>query len=321
MNTYVTTNLDKCDKGGVGHMFNDVITSYIIGELYGLTVLHYPFRTDHYHGTDNWEDFFKFYLDQPTYWWGDTRQRDRQHCEEFEFCEPPHNDGHEYFYYFSKQELDKWFLDPKPDTIYTVTRSNRVLLTDVYVWEKQGLISDGIYKKLMCMLKNKYRRTHPYQKRSDKTIIAVHIRRRDQYCEGQEQYSRKVLDILTGRLKKPAEVKIFTNGSADDTKQFMKEFQGAGFPMTVEFHKSTTTFEILADADISIMGRSAFPKLAGTFSDGIKIYQKGYIGNTEPVPPRLGAEFEDRDQSWLPIDMDYDFDSDHLMNLIEDHGF
>ena len=89
--------------------------------------------------------------------------------------------------------------------------------------------------------------------------------------------------------------------------------------MTVEFHKSATTFEIMADADINIMGRSAFPKLAGTFSDGIKIYQKGYIGNKE-LAPKLGSEVEDRDHSWLPVDINYDFDSDHLMALIEERG-
>ena len=55
------------------------------------------------------------------------------------------------------------------------------------------------------------------------------------------------------------------------------------------------------------------------FSDNIKIYQPGYIGNRDKNPT-LGLEVEDRDDLWSKVSVDYDFDCDHLLKLINQYG-
>ena len=309
MTAYVTSNLKMSDKGGIGHVFNDVLTSYIIGEMYGLTTLHFPIKTDTFHGLDDWEEYFKWYVDQPLY-------SSYKKLQQMYFCEPPDNDGHSYFHYFSKCELDKIFDDPVDNAVYHATRSNRVLLTDVYVWESNKQLPTGTYSKLINTFKGKYRKIHPYQKHTDVTLITVHIRRGDQYCKGQEKYARYVLEYLQDNLTRPAEVRIFTNGNIIDAQDIAESFKGLKLPIALEMRKSTSSFKLIADADINIMGRSAFPKLAGLFSDKIKIYQPGYIGNKE-LRPKLGLEVEERDSDWVEVDINYDFDNKRLNALLE----
>ncbi len=60
MASYVVSKLDETVVGGLGHLFDDVVTSYIISEIFDLEHLHFPFQNCPSHVFTQWEEFFNF---------------------------------------------------------------------------------------------------------------------------------------------------------------------------------------------------------------------------------------------------------------------
>ena len=62
MASYIVSKLDETTVGGLGHLFDDIVTSYILSEVFDLEHLHFPFQNCPSHVFTQWEEFFNFQM-------------------------------------------------------------------------------------------------------------------------------------------------------------------------------------------------------------------------------------------------------------------
>lgn len=207
----------------IGHLLNDLITGFILSELFEVEYLHSPLP-------EKWEDFFGFGEGEKQF--SDILNQKRKNIT-IKSCSPLlglKNLSPRFhfllnhialFEYYTRKYLKKvpisrvqsltepyWgnpFWEGAPldyiqsifshqngnsdITIYCFQKALRVMPYQIQQWGKAGLIDNQVYEKFITKLRYKYhKREHPSKKsyfNSENINIAIHIRREDATPENQ----------------------------------------------------------------------------------------------------------------------------------------
>ncbi|WP_017658988.1 hypothetical protein [Baaleninema simplex] len=221
----------------VGHKLDDLITGFILAELYHLEYLHSPLLDD------RWEAFFGFgeneqnfsdfiesskadrldldliscspllgvrTFSRPVLNWFDsiesleTRGRrwlKRSPVRKIRQWRKPYWSGVPFEY------LERVFADVERrdrPTVYCFQKAVRVLLYQVLQWAREGKVEKAVYDNVVRKLRQKYHaRPHPYKVANfdrDTIEIGVHIRREDASVENKRFLPTSFYQTITRQL-------------------------------------------------------------------------------------------------------------------------
>jgi hypothetical protein len=283
---YITTNIDLHTAGGLGHSFYDIISSYIIAEIYDITVVYKPlptFSDAHLRkkyakqikksknligpGTLNnvidtkWDDIFGL---------NKEIHIDSLKCEKV-FIKLEKN-----FISLSKEKLDSFFskFDRNKDILFILDKNNRIYLHEFNRWDS------SLYQNLRKKMKEKCSLNNSYV---DKNLV-VHIRGGDTFNEPLNIIQQKLKNILI--YISPTYITIISYGSESQCKQIkdtFKDIEDNNYNIKYELNTDTfKCFEIMTSAYILLCGKSSYPKVAAYYSDAIVIYKKQNYGSPYP---------------------------------------
>ena len=311
MDSYLVSKLDETTVGGLGHLFDDIVTSYIITEIFDLEHLHFPFQNCPSHLFTDWEQFFNFGRNEINY--------HNFNKEDYEIIKVKTNRGN--FKSFTFEELEKIFLPKKNNVIYEIIENSRVWINELYVWEQEGKVKEGTYWKIINKLRAKIKSLY---KKSTSIECAIHIRiGAGTWCalDDQIQYIKFILN----KLPSDYNFTLYGKGSMQNEKYIMEQLKT--YNINFDFHsRDDLAFIKMINSDLLIAGRSRFTRVIGLFHEGIKIYQRG-----ELRPPwwketlkgdmskkyNVGNHIEIRDKKeWLHIDDEFNYDEDHLKIML-----
>jgi hypothetical protein len=299
---YITTDLKHCENtgglGGLGHVFYDVLTGYIIGKLFNIEHVHYPLKTastaKHKKSESSekleWEEFFNLGKDEKL--WSNIPENYKKIY--IPFIQPFHS----YAYYALKDYFQHF--NRSDDILFLVGGSSRVFLNELYFWCKNGIVDSSIYDNLLLELKNKC----TYKPTLKKGEIVFHIRRGDIEIQPLS-YSKNILTQIL-KHKSIDKIHIISLGTEKQMDEIKTEFQ----QFHCHFYLNTATlesFKLMMDADILVTGQSSFSKLAGFYSDNLKIT----LPFNEPClsfkHDFQGSELEKYGDNWVMADINGNF--------------
>ncbi len=307
MASYVVSKLDETVVGGLGHLFDDVVTSYIISEIFDLEHLHFPFQNCPSHVFTQWEEFFNFGKGEKNYFSLDK--------ENYKIIKVKTGKGN--FKSFTFEELQTMFSSQEDNVIYEIVENSRIWINELYVWEKEGKVKKGTYWKVINKLRAKVR---PLYRKNSSVEVAIHIRiGAGTWCalDDQINYIKFILDKLPSHFN----FTLYGKGSMSNEKYIMEQL--SSYKMNYDFDsRDDIAFIKMINSDLLIAGRSRFTRVIGLFQENIKIYQMGELRPPQwwkdtPKKYNVGNYKEERDKKeWLPIDDDLNYNEKHLNKLI-----
>jgi hypothetical protein len=281
---YITTIISSeyMQIGGFGHIFHDLLTSYIISHMVkNLKFVYYPISSlgdDHHKNLKhddifnkiNWDSFLKFSENEIHF--NDIKDK-VNNIINIKLCDP-----------FMTFTIDKFteIIKNKTNTLFVITQNNRIHINEIYY------TNNDIYNKIKKNLENKL--LHLKKIKSTKLTIAMHIRRGD-WCWQPIKYNINFINIITNLKINDIPInnyiiKIYSLGKEDQMKRLKNKLKN--ITNNIEFHLNTNVFDTFSDiynADIIIGGHSGFPKIISMLSNNIIIYLPYKDGNI----PALGV--------------------------------
>jgi len=257
---YISTIINNkyMQIGGFGHIFYDILSSYIIAHLFGLKFVYSPIVSlgfNHHSGKNfgdrsddiNWDTFLKFYENE-------TRIEELKNINKVKIniCDA-----------FKTMDINKLknFIDSHPDnTLFILSNNNRIYINELYNYNRKvyNIVFNNLKKKLM----------HLKTKKNKITTISIHIRRGDWDWQPLS-YNVEFLKLLK---KKEYNINIFSIGTQNQLEEIKNKFKNF---KNITFYFNTDifdTFKKIYNSDIILAGHSNFPKIISLFSDNIIIY-------------------------------------------------
>lgn len=250
-------------SGGLGHIFHEVLSSYIIAHLYDLKFVYSPLESlgDQHHSGKNhgykedsvqWDSFLRF-SDGETLL-GDMMDLTRV---EINLCNP--------FDSIDNKQLGDFIQRHSDDNIlFVLTNNNRVYLNEVYYFNRP------CYTKIFENLKSKLK--HLETPKNNELTVAMHIRRGDwdwQPLSYNIEFIKLLRSVVVDR---PYRINVYSLG----TDQQMEEIRMLSqLDENITFHFNTDVFETFSgiyNADIVVGGHSNFPKTITMFSHNKFVY-------------------------------------------------
>lgn len=261
---FITTDIDHCIKtgglGGLGHMFYLYITSYMIGLIYNIEHVYFPFKTagtaKHQNASSaeklDWDNFINF------------KQDEKHHLElkckriYLPFLQP--------FQSYTLVQLNNFFnkYNRKEDILFLIGNCNRILPGEFYKWCTNNLINTDLYNQLVRLLRYKC----VYKTNIKKGLLVIQIRRGDVVREPFEYY-KDLLNFVSihNDIKKIVIISLGTNEQMLEIQRFFTEYKNIEYLLN---HDTINSFKLMMDAEFLIGGESSFPKIAGLYSDNHK---------------------------------------------------
>lgn len=266
--------------GGIGHMFYDLLTIYIIATKCKNVTFVYPelisLNDDYHRNTTNtkkeskfkkinWDDFLKFDTDEQLLTDLNTNNLQTKHVK---LCQP--------FKSFNINKIIK-LIKSHDNTLFVLEDNNRIYLNEIYHTHT------NLYNKIIKKTKNKFKHLH---KPNDILTIAIHIRRGDWNWQPLD-YNINILTLLYSILNKH-NVKYNINIYAVGTNEQLKEIKQKVKGNNIKYFFNTDVFDTLTDlynSHIVFGGHSNFPKFITTFSDNLFVY----LPYKDGIIPALGV--------------------------------
>ena len=311
MASYIVSKLDETTVGGLGHLFDDIVTSYILSEVFDLEHLHFPFQNCPSHVFTQWEEFFNFGKGEKNY--------HNFNKEGHKIIKLKTNRGT--FKSFTFEELETVFSDGEDNTIYEITENSRVWINELYSWEREGKVEEGTYWRVINKLRAKIQ---PLYRESTSIEVAIHIRiGAGTWCALDDQIS--YINFILSKLPTNYNYTLYGKGTPQN-ENYIKE-QLSEHNLNFDFDsRDDIAFIKMINSNILIAGRSRFTRVIGLFQEGIKIYQRG-----ELRPPwwkqsldgdmskkyNVGNYLEIRDKKeWLSVDDEFNYDEEQLKIML-----
>lgn len=268
---YITTIIENkyMQIGGFGHIFYDILSSYIIAHLFNLTYVYSPIISlgnEHHTGINSgsrndditWDTFLKFNKDEISI-------DDLNHLSlkkiEINLCEP--------FKSIDIKKLEKFIKSYDDETLFILTNNNRVYLNELYY------INNDIYTKVLHNLKTKLEHLKYPNKDHNKIKIAIHIRRGDwdwQPLSYNIEFIKLWKSIVRYKNIK-YEINIYSLGKKTQLEEIKNKLDFLDNNIIYHFNTDIfDTFREIYNADIVVGGHSNFPKIISLFSNNIFIY-------------------------------------------------
>ncbi|MGC9504786.1 hypothetical protein [Baaleninema sp.] len=221
----------------VGHKLDDLITGFILAELYDLEYLHSPLpdeRWEAFFGLGENETLFSEFFESAKI---NRLDVDLVSCSPLlgvrkfsppalaglNAISPLETRGRRWLKRAPTPKIRKWrkpywsgvsfeYLERVFDNIKTIDRPRiycfqkavRVLLYQVLQWAREGKVEKSVYDNVVSKLRQKYHaRSHPYKVanfESDKIHIGVHIRREDASVKNQRFLPTSFYQTITRQL-------------------------------------------------------------------------------------------------------------------------
>lgn len=288
---YITTDVKSCIEngglGGLGHMYYNYITSYIIGIIFDIEHVYYPFEaagtTKHQMQTSeevlDWDSFLGWKK-------GETFYKDVKNCKivNLPLIKP--------FSTYTLQQLKNFFskYNKNDRILFMIKNTNRVYVNEFYQWCEKNLVDKTLYDKLLQTIREKC----IYKSNIEKGLITIHIRRGDNYKSPNKtslNYYKKILESEI--LNKPFEGRfvILSLGTQKQMDQIKEYFKFLDEKYEVEYklnYDTVKSFKLMMDCETLICGESTFAKVAGLYSDNKKYYLPLLVRNNN----LLGREKE-----------------------------
>tara|TARA_B100001105_G_C22327350_1_gene415295 strand:- start:44 stop:1024 length:981 start_codon:yes stop_codon:yes gene_type:complete len=268
---YITTIIENkyMSVGGFGHIFYDVLSSYIISHLFNLTYVYSPIISlgnEHHTGINFgsrnddivWDDFLKFNKDETTI-------EDILHLPlkkiEINLCKP--------FKSINITKLEKFIKSYDDNTLFILTNNNRVYLNELYY------INSDIYVKVFHNLKTKLGHLKYPNKNDNKIKIAIHIRRGDwdwQPLSYNIEFIKLWKSLIIDK-NIDYEINIYSLGKQKQLDEIKNKLDCLDNNIIYYFNTDVySTFKDIYNADIVIGGHSSFSKIITLFSNNLFIY-------------------------------------------------
>jgi len=275
MGRYITTLIDpkECSVGGLGHVFQDILSGYYFAFIFNIEHAHYDWKTCEGNQRNqcvdpvvHWNKFFKLGQNEPKY-----SELKRTHKLIRINMVPQYNS-------LDLEDLKRIVEEEKgEDVIFCLTKNNRIYSNEVFVYESENKIKKGIYERVNDIL----RQSVDYdgnKGHNDKFEITVHVRRGDGRKESTVHGIKlldqvlKLIKIKSGKIS----INVVSAGTLIEMKEIERVYQKYIKNYTVNFYLNTDTiesFKTLIRSHVLIMGDSSYPKLAGLINRNcIKLY-------------------------------------------------
>jgi hypothetical protein len=295
-----TGNHNGSSVGGMGHVFTDILTNYIISRIYNIEHIHTPIRTMAFDARrknpvngnthPNWEQLFNFGK-------GEKSISNLPKCKMNYFKLKPR------FSYVEKEELDQYFskFNRDENIIFSLCYNNRIFLWQFYYWCTHNIVSYNLWHEV----RNNFIDKIIYKPKIQPGHIVIHIRR------GDDKFKTEPIDFAYNALKQIMSLgfpitKVTVQSYGDDESQ--KEITNKYHDITYDFQYNTDTiqtFKTELDAHVLITA-SSMSKLAGYYSDAIKMYMP-YKAYVRGFPDHMQ---EDYDPRWIKTTPEGSFNSD-----------
>jgi hypothetical protein len=265
MVNYITTIIsDKyMSIGGFGHVFYDVLSSFIIAHLFNLKFVYSPIDSlnDNYHrksGKKNpkkfgrivWDDFLKFSNNELQI--KDIKKLNLQEVK-INLCKS--------FFSIKINKLEELFKN-KDNTLFILTNNNRIYLNEIYHQKrnKYNIIIKKLKQKLVHLKEN--------NKNINNKVISLHIRQGD-WCNVPLVYYTNFLNLVdTSKYI----INIFSVGNRkqmNNIRNIFSKYKDINYYLNTDVFD---TFKKIYNSDIVVGGQSNFPKIITIFSNNIFIY-------------------------------------------------
>jgi hypothetical protein len=260
---------NKMQLGGFGHIMNDVLSAYIIGQIFKCAYVHYPIKTlnDDYHRDCSSTKYNSEYFNKLTDWDAFLRFGDA----EVKYSDIPETINRvelsiTAFTTFSLEYLQN-IIDSHTNTLFILTNNSRVYLNEIYHHPIYSKYYPDIYSKLRCKLQHLHRK-------EDVKRVCIHIRRGDWDWQPLE-YTQNIIRLLRSECNR--EIHVYAIGSESQLQHIKDNIDADGF----HFNSSVTdTITDFYNADILVGGHSCFPKIVALFSSNTFIYLPFNDGQT-----------------------------------------
>ncbi|MBP0000100.1 MAG: hypothetical protein J7641_14065 [Cyanobacteria bacterium SID2] len=260
----------------VGHKLDDLITGFILAELYDLKYLHSSLIDD------RWEAFFGFSEGEESF----TDFIESEHREGFDLvsCSPLMGvrffsdrtldrfnaietlemRGRRWLKRFPIQAVRTWrrpywngvpykYLErvfenrstPKRTTVYCFQKAVRVLLYQVLQWARDGKVNKSVYDNVVAKLRDKYH-NHPHPLKianfdPDTIHVGVHIRREDASVENERFLPTSFYQTITRQIDdlltdRSRRYHIYSLGSDEEMNELVQSFTSESYGDRIEFH-------------------------------------------------------------------------------------
>ena len=280
---YITTIIDSqyMQVGGFGHVFYDVLSSYIIAHLFNLKFVYSNISTlgDDYCRTRgkkdsntfskiSWDSFLQFSNNELT-------MKDIEHLKlnkvYINLVKPFHS--------IDLNILEE-FINKHDNTLFILTNNNRVYLNEIYHLKRDK------YEEIITKLKNKLLHLKK-EKNNDILNIAIHIRRGDWDWQPLD-YDINFIKLFQETIPKNKKytINIYSIGTKKQLDEIKNTFEKLDENITFNFDTDVfDTFIDIYNADIVVGGHSNFPKIITMFTNNLFIY----LPNKDGIVPALGV--------------------------------
>ncbi len=282
---YITTVIEDSSIGGFGHVFYDILTSYIISKMFNNVeyvhtdivslgdIHHKGIKTGYKDDSYNWETFLQFGKNE-------LRMNDIEnlnlHKYEIHICTP--------FKSMDLEALTK-IIASRENTLFLLKNNNRIYLNEIYYLKR------NIYDNIFFSLKEKARHLKKITNSTTKKEIDIvmHIRRGDWDWQPLDYNINMINIIKTIYDKKDYKITVLSLGNEKQMNEIKNKLSLLDSNIVFNFNTDVfETFSLIYNADIVIGGHSNFPKIITMFSDNIFIY----LPYKDGVIPALGVNNE-----------------------------
>ena len=260
--------------GGLGHSFCDWVSTLIISKLLNIAFLHNKLQT-----SIQKRDFDMDNNPDPYFW---------NNFLNLDFFENPVVIPNTIIKYISPvnpfqsipitilNDLDISVLE-----IYCLKNNNRIYLFDLYNYELQGIVRNGITKDIIDSLRKAFYLKHPScNLQSDKKIVNVYIRRGDLYNLLKKNIDPSYFDFEFDILNYIYNYNtnyifnIISAGSIQEINDLKIQFKNFNNINFIFNEPEEYVFKLMVNSDILIYTCSSFPFTASLYCNGLIIKKK-----------------------------------------------
>jgi hypothetical protein len=267
MNKYITCIInDKyMSVGGFGHIFYDMLSAYIIANLFHIKFVYSPLISlgnNHHLGnkpgnTDdsiNWDKFLKFDNNELTM--NDIKDL-KLNTIKINICQA--------FKSMDLLKLSKLINSHEDNTLFILTNNNRLYINELYYLNKS--IYNNVYSNLKIKL------NHLVKPKNNIITISIHIRRGDWNWQPLN-YTIEFIKLWQSNFKnKQYVINIYSLGTNKQLCEIKDTIEKLDNNISFKFNIDVfETFSDIYNADIVVGGHSNFTKIITLFSKNIFIY-------------------------------------------------
>lgn len=267
---YVTALTDT--RGRIGHQLKDVFTGRIVSELTNTRYLHTPLIDP------EWDLFLGLGKD--------AVRSDEITLENFTVVQSLATNTWTGMSAVRLAAFIKEIADStgQGEVVAVFPASARVQLYQVYGWERNGMVAEGSFSRILGRIRVNYqaarhpkKKARPRWKAGDPLVIGVHIRRGDASTRNDRLMPLSYYtNIMIGLLAKfegcSVEFEIHSSGSEAGMEEIVQAMQAVSPACRFKLNSCPfESFHEMVTADVLVTGHSSFGDWAGYLSQGIKI--------------------------------------------------